>query len=95
MTALSLAAALALSEFGSIGGTGALPAARASATAAPGGWAKAITLGQTDSPSAISCPSAGDCTSVGPGVTPYVLSEVHGTWGSPRTIPGLARTTHP
>ncbi len=91
MTAVSLAGALALSGFGSTGAS----AARASATAAPGGWAKAITLGQTDSPSAISCPSAGDCTAVGPGVTPYVLSEVRGTWGNPATIPGLARTKHP
>jgi hypothetical protein len=81
---LGLAGLLAVSGFG------------AQRSAGPGGWSKAIILAaQGNAPSAISCLSPGNCTAVIPGTAAYVLSEVKGKWGSPKKIPGLARTPKP
>lgn len=82
---LGLVGLLAASGFG---------AQRPSATA-PGGWSKAITLAQQTAPSAVSCFSPGNCAAVIPGTTAYLLSEVHGKWGSPKPIPALAKTKSP
>lgn len=40
---------------------------------------------------AMSCPSAGNCTAVGGHVgTPFILQQVNGVWGDPLAVPGLA-----
>jgi hypothetical protein len=59
-------------------------------------WGAAQALpdaGSLSSPTitALSCPSAGDCSAVGgPSGTPFILDEVNGTWGNPLVVPGLA-----
>jgi Bacterial Ig-like domain (group 3) len=42
-------------------------------------------------PTAISCPSAGNCVAVGAEFgTPFLVDQVNGTWGDPLKVPGLA-----
>ena len=39
---------------------------------------------------ALSCASAGECSAVGDGDRPFVVSETNGIWGSAEQVPGLA-----
>jgi hypothetical protein len=94
LAVLAVVAALALSGF-----SAGRPAGK---PAASGGWAKAVTVagiaksgGET---SVISCASPGNCVAAGEfsaksGIKVFVLSQVRGTWGKPRVLPGTAPTS--
>jgi hypothetical protein len=82
---LGLAGVLAVSGFG------------AQPSSVAGSWGKAITLpGSASAPNAISCFSPGNCGAVGGlGASVYVASQTRGKWGTPKVIPGTARTFKP
>ena len=85
VAALGMAGVLAVSGFGARPSGGA------------GSWGKAITLpGSASAPSAISCSSPGNCGAVGGlGGFVYVAGQTRGKWGTPKVIPGTARTFKP
>jgi hypothetical protein len=64
-------------------------------------WGKALTVGGVAKSGnsvvgAISCASPGNCLgSGGFGSQAFVVSQVRGTWGSAKVIPGTARTSKP
>jgi hypothetical protein len=81
-----------------------VPSSGASAASASGGWGTAEEVpgaavharGGQAAVLSVSCPSAGNCSAGGyylrsDGTQGFVVSRVHGTWGTAEEVPGLAK----
>jgi hypothetical protein len=95
----ALAAAAAAAAL--LAGAGPAAAQTAAARAVSGTWGTAeevpgtaaLNTGGNAAVQSISCPSAGNCGAGGyynVGGSLFVVSEVHGTWGTAKQVPGIA-----